>query len=137
MTNQKIKPQTLLFTLWIFILLNMIFRDLHQLGKKSFMEEILTGVVNGVEITDQLMLIGGFMTEIPILMMLMSRILNDRINKWTNIIASLLTMFVLATGLRSADMDDIFFMFFEFAAFTAIIGIAWRLPSLNETQAKA
>ncbi len=115
----------------------MIFRDLHQLGKQSFIEEILTGVVNGVEITDQLMLIGGFLAEIPILMVLMSRISNDRINKWTNIIASLLTMFILATGLGSADIDDIFFTVVEFAAFITIMRIAWRLPSLNETYTKA
>ncbi|WP_297694317.1 DUF6326 family protein [uncultured Eudoraea sp.] len=137
MIAKKIKPQTLLSTLWIFILLNMVFRDLHQLGKKSFLEEIMTGVVNGVEITDELMLIGGFLAEIPILMVLLSRILSNKVNKWANIIASIITMLVLFSGLASADMDDVFFMIIEAAAFVVIIVTAWKLPSAGKIPANA
>lgn len=136
MTKQKNKPQVLLSTLWIFILLNMVFRDIHQLGKKSFIEEILTGVVNGFEITDELMLFGGFLAEIPILMVLLSRILKDKVNKWSNIFASVITMLVLISGLPSADMDDVFFLIFEVVAFLAIIRIAWKLPSKDKTYAQ-
>ncbi|MGB5229659.1 MAG: DUF6326 family protein, partial [Eudoraea sp.] len=135
MIKKKIKPQTLLSTLWIFILLNMVFRDLHQLGKKSFLEEIMTGVVNGVEITAELMLIGGFLAEIPILMVLLSRILSNKVNKWANIIASIITMLVLFSGLASADMDDVFFMIIEAAAFVVIIVTAWKLPSAGKIPA--
>lgn len=137
MIKKKIKPQTLLSTLWIFILLNMVFRDLHQLGKKSFLEEIMTGVVNGVEITDELMLIGGFLAEIPILMVLLSRILSNKVNKWANIIASIITMLVLFSGLASADMDDVFFMIIEAAAFVVIIVTAWKLPSAGKIPANS
>jgi hypothetical protein len=136
MTRQKIKPQALLSTMWIFILFNMIFRDLHQLGKKGFLEEIMTGVVNGVEITGELMLVGGVLVEIPILMVLLSRILNNKVNKWANIIASVITMLVLVSGLPYADMDDIFFMIIEVVAFISIIIIAWKLPSAVEAQTK-
>ncbi len=121
------KPQTLLSTLWLFILLNMIFRDLHQFGKSSFLEEILTGKVNGITITDELMLVGGFLAEIPILMVLLSRILADKVNKWVNIIASSITMAVLLSALPSADLDDIFFLVVEVTAFLAIMRIAWKL----------
>ncbi|MGB5360385.1 DUF6326 family protein [Eudoraea sp.] len=137
MIKKKIKPQTLLSTLWIFILLNMVFRDLHQLGKKSFLEEIMTGVVNGVEITAELMLIGGFLAEIPILMVLLSRILSNKVNKWANIIASIITMLVLFSGLASADMDDVFFMIIEAAAFVVIIVTAWKLPSAGKIPANS
>ena len=137
MINHKIKPQSLLSTLWVFILLNMVFRDLHQLGKKGFIEEIMTGVVNGVKITDELMLFGGFLAEIPILMVLLSRILDDKANKWANIIASVITMLVLISALPSADMDDVFFMIIEVVAFLSIIRIAWKLPSLDDFQTRA
>lgn len=136
MNAKKIKPQTLLSTLWLFILLNMIFRDLHQLGKKSFIEEIMTGVVNGVKITDELMLVGGFLAEIPILMVLLSRILNNRTNKWSNIVASIITMSVLVSGLVSADLDDIFFLIIEFVAFIYIIIVAWGLPFGTEIETR-
>ena len=129
MTKSSIKPQILLSTLWIFVLLNMIFRDLHQLGHPGFIEEMMSGVVNGVKITNELMLLGGFLAEIPILMVLLSRILGDTINKWANVIASVITLLVLMSALPSADMDDIFFMAIEGVAFIMIIRIAWILPS--------
>jgi hypothetical protein len=137
MIKRKIKPQTLLSTLWVFILLNMIFRDLHQFGKKGFIEEMMSGVVNGVTITEELMLLGGFLAEIPILMVLVSRILDNKANKWANIIASIITMLVLANALPSADMDDVFFMIIEVVAFLSIIRIAWKLPSGDYTQSQA
>lgn len=130
----KIKPQSLLSTLWIFILLNMIFRDIHQFGKKSFLEEIMTGIVNGIKITDELMLFGGFLVEIPILMVLLSRILDNSLNKWANIIASIITCLVLLSGLPTSDMDDLFFMAIEFIAFLSIIRIAWKLPSFDDSK---
>jgi len=132
MIRSNIKPQTLLSTLWIFVLLNMIFRDLHQLGKKGFLEEIMTGVVNGVEITNELMLVGGFLAEIPILMVLLSRILNHKANKWANIMAGVITMLVLVSALPQADMDDVFFMIIEVVAFLWIFLIAWKLPSAHK-----
>ncbi|MGB5370832.1 MAG: DUF6326 family protein [Flavobacteriaceae bacterium] len=137
MTKNKIKPQTLLSTLWVFILLNMVFRDLHQFGKKGFMEEIMTGVVNGVKITDELMLFGGFLAEIPILMVLLSRLLDDKTNKWANIIASIVTLLILVSALPSADMDDVFFMIVEFIAFLIIIRTAWKLSSLDKVQTQS
>jgi hypothetical protein len=37
----------------------MIFRDLHEFGRSGFLEEMMTGVVNGVQITDGLLLLVG------------------------------------------------------------------------------
>lgn len=126
MNKYKIQPQSLLSTLWVFVLINMIFRDLHQLGKKSFLEEIMSGAVNGINITDELMLVGGFLVEIPILMILLSRILPDKANKWANIIAGTITSLVLLSALPSADLDDVFFTIIEVVAILSIFRIAWK-----------
>lgn len=112
----------------------MIFRDLHQFGKSGFIEEVMTGVVNGVKITEELMLFGGFLAEIPILMVLLSRILNDKANKWANTVAGAITSLVLLSAAPSADMDDVFFMIIEVSAILWIIRIAWTLPSHNKTK---
>jgi len=140
MINNKIKPQTLLSTLWIFVLLNIIFRDLHQFVKSGFIEEIMTGTVNGIEITDELMLLGGFLAEIPILMVLLSRILSENANKWANIIAGIITLAVFATSIPSLDIDDAFHMAIETAAILWIFRIAWKLPThdnINNTESHA
>ena len=135
MIKRKIEPQTLLSTLWIFILLNIIFRDLHQLGKNGFIEELISGVVNGIELTDELALIGGFLAEVPILMVLLSRILDNKPNKWANLVAGAITLVVIATAAPYVDLDDVFHMAIEVAAIFWIFRIAWKLPSLNQTHA--
>jgi len=137
MKKYKIETQSLLSTLWVFVLLNIIFRDLHQLGKKGFIEEIMTGVINGVKITDELALVGGVLAEIPIMMVLLSRILNDRANKWANVIAGIITLAVFASAAPYADMDDVFHMVIEVVAILWIFRIAWKLPSLNDSQTHA
>ena len=101
--------KALLSTLWIFVLFNMIFRDLHEFGRPGFIEEIMTGIVNGVQITEELMLLGGIMAEVPISMVLLSRVLNYRINRWANIFAGTTTIaMIINNGVK--DLDDIFLM---------------------------
>ena len=134
MINNRIKPQTLLSTLWIFVLLNIVFRDLHQLGKIGFLEELMSGMVNGIKITEELALVGGILAEIPILMVLLSRILNHKANKWANISAGISMLLVFGTSVSSADMDDIFHLVFEVAAILWIFQIAWKLTALDQTQ---
>lgn len=126
MTKNKIKPQTLLSTLWIFILFNMIFRDLHEFLADGYIEEMMS-----LKISETSLLFYGFILEIPILMVLLSRILNDKANKWVNLIAASIIMLGILSTLPSADMDDVFFTIINSAAFAAIIHTAWKLPSLE------
>ncbi len=117
--------KTLLSTLWSFVLFNIIFRDLHEFGRPGFLEEIMTGIVNGVQITEELMLLGGIMAEVPISMVLLSRVLKYRVNRWANIIAGAITMaFVINNGVK--DLDDIFFAAIEIVALALIVWCAWK-----------
>ena len=125
--NKSIGKDTraLLSTLWIFILFNMIFRDLHEFGRPGFLEEIMTGTVNGVQVTEELLLVGGIMAEIPISMVLLSRILEHKFNRWANIISATLTIaFVINNGVR--DLDDVFFAAIEIAVLALIIWCTWK-----------
>ncbi len=114
-----------LSTLWIFFLLNMTFRDIHELVEPGFIEEVMTGTFNGTQITEHLMLLGGFMVEVPIAMVLLSRLLPYGANRWANIIAAVITIsFVIMNG--TTDLDDTFFMIIEIAALSLVIWSAWR-----------
>ena len=48
--------KAVLSALWIFFLLNMLFRDIHELFRPGLLEEMMTGIVNGTHITDQALL---------------------------------------------------------------------------------
>lgn len=124
MIESKINPQSLLSTLWVFVLLNMIFRDLHEFLNGGFIEELMS-----LKVSEQEMLFYGFVLELPISMVLFSRILNDKANKWANISVASITMLGMLSNLQSADMDDIFFTAVNLIAFLVIIWIAWKLPS--------
>ena len=124
----EINKKALLSTLWIFVLLNIIFRDLHEFFRVGMVEEIITGT----PVSEQVMLIGGIMMEIPILMVLLSRILNYRINRWANIIIGAITI-ALVIGMGTKDLDDIFFATIEVIALSTIIWLAikWREPKIQ------
>ena len=60
---RKLDPHSLLSVLWLFILLNIIFRDIHQFVLASHLQMLLTGHYNGIEITEDLMLLGGVLVQ--------------------------------------------------------------------------
>ena len=121
-------PKLKLSALWLFTLLNVIFRDIHQFTMKSHLEMLLTGYYNGMEVTEELMLIGGIVLEIPIAMVLFSLLLKRKYNRIANIAAV-----VISAGLflmePPSDMDDWFFKIIEFIAFGAILLTAWKWHS--------
>ncbi len=114
-----------LSTLWIFFLLNLIFRDIHDLFRPGLLEQMMTGVVNGTQVTDELLLLGGIMVEIPISMVLLSRLLNYRLNRWANIIAGSITLTSIIAN-KPIDLDDVFFTTIEIIALGAIVWLAWQ-----------
>ncbi len=125
-----IHPKLKLSARWLFALLNVIFRDIHQFTMKSHLEMLLTGYYNGMEVTEELMLIGGMVLEIPILMVLFSLLLKRKCNRIANVIAVIISAGLFLVEPPS-DLDDWFFKIMEFIAFIAILETAWKWKSEN------
>ena len=122
---QAMTMKAKLSTLWIFYLFNVIFRDLHEFVEPGFLEQVMTGTFNGIAITEQLMLFGALVAEVPIAMVLLSRLLPYGANRWANIVAAAITLaFEINNG--TTDLDDTFHMIIEMATLLVIIGSAWR-----------
>ncbi|MEB3212921.1 MAG: DUF6326 family protein [Leptolyngbyaceae bacterium] len=115
-----VETKAKLSTLWIFVLLNVIFRDLHEFARPGFIEELMNG-----QVSEQMMLLAGIMIEVPIAMVLFSRLLPYGANRWANIIAAVI-LILLATAYGTNDLDDIFFLIVEIAALSFTIWSAWR-----------
>ena len=122
--------------LWTFVFLNMIFRDLHELGRPGLLEEMMTGVVNGVQITDGLLLVGGFMIEISLLMIPLTQLLPFKANRLANMWIGGLTIPLNIFVYIPLDLDDIFFLVFEIAALLLIIWYAWRWSNTSQPLGK-
>lgn len=118
--------RVLLSVLWIFIILNFFARDIHELGRPGMLKQMMSGTIDGVKVTEFLMLLGGILIEIPILMTVLALLLPHAINRWTNIGVGLLTIAMIVAMNRDPDLDNVFFMGIQLIALIAIIGIAWR-----------
>lgn len=133
MTYQNGNPRLLLSILWVFIILNFFARDIHELGRPGMLEQMMSGTIDGVVVTDMLMLIGGIMIEIPILMTILALLLPHGMNRWANIGVGLLTMVMIAAMNLKPDLDNVFFMSIQLVALIAIVGIAWQWRARQRT----
>ena len=106
-TIESIDRKVVISSLWIVVMLNMIFADILSLMIPGALTELMTGTVEGVTLSAELMLIAAFILEIPIMMVLLSRLLKHKINRILNISASLITI-VFVIGGGSLDLHYIF-----------------------------
>ena len=120
-----------LSTLWIFVLLNMIFRDIHELVRPGLLEEMMTGIVNGTQVTEELLLLGGIMIEVVIVMVVLARVLKVRVNRWANIIVGAITIMLVVSNNTAPDLDDMFFAAIQVIALAVIVWYAWTWPKLE------
>ena len=81
MTYENGNPRLVLSILWVFIILNFFARDIHELGRPGMLEQMMSGTIDGVVVTEMLMLIGGIMIEIPILMTVLTLLLPAGMNR--------------------------------------------------------
>lgn len=128
MTTKVNNRKVILSTLWIFVTLNYLYCDVIGLMDAALLKQYLTGTVDGLELDQNFLLAGAVLMEIPIAMVLLSRILNYRANRWANIIAAsiktvamIMTMFV---GTPTAYY--LFFGIIEIATTTFIVWYAWQ-----------
>ena len=96
-TTEKIDTKVLLSTLWIVVMINMLKADILSLYIPGTLDELVK-FAGETRIT-QLMLSGAIMMEISIVMIFLSRVLKYRVNRWANIITSIITIaFVVGGG---------------------------------------
>jgi hypothetical protein len=133
---RKLDPHTLLSSLWLFILLNIIFRDIHQFVLKSHLEMLLTGYYDGTLITDELMLLGGFLALVPISMVLLSLLLEPR---WLRPATAVAVVFTAGPAILAplTDLDDVLHFSVAFLALAAISWIAWGSLGTANKQAQS
>jgi hypothetical protein len=112
--------KTKLSTLWLFATLNYLYCDVVTL-----MDPIKHG---SIQLTQGFLLGAAVLVEVPIAMVLLSRILKYRANRWANIVAGtimtvvqLVTLFVVAPTMYYA-----FFSVIEIATTVAIVLCAWK-----------
>ena len=115
-------------TLWIVVMLNMAFADILSFITPGALEEMMTGMADGVQLNQTLILVFAVLIEIPIAMIFLSRRLGARLNREMNLVAGAITI-VFVIGGGSAYLHYYFIATVEVLCVLAIMWTAWKLPS--------
>jgi hypothetical protein len=117
-----------LSTLWVFVMFNMAFADIVGFLNPGALEEMMA-----MKPAQGLLLVFSILLEIPIAMIVLSRLLKRRANRWANITAGVITILWVIGG-GTASVSYIFFATIEVACLLLIIWYAW---SWRESAAQA
>ena len=124
--------RTRLSTLWVVVMFNMVFADILTFINPGALQELWAGQA-GVEVTQGLLLGFAILLEIPIAMIVVSRVLNPMANRWANTVAAAITA-VFVVGGGSLDPHYVFFATVELACMALIVWSVWSRRS-SETAA--
>jgi hypothetical protein len=130
MDNRKVT----LSTLWVFATFNYLYADVIALFDLFGSNKVGTGSAGAFHITPEFLLASAVFMEIPIAMVVLSRALKYRANRWTNIVAGALeTMVVLfltfIMPLLNGASTPYYYLFFgtiEILCTSFIVLYAWK-----------
>ena len=131
MTEQKtneIDMKVKLSTLWIFVMFNYIYADILTLMDPTVLKELITGTVGGIELTQGFLLGAAILMETAIVMVVLSRVLKYRANRWVNIISGIIhtAAVFLSLFVGTPAMYYTFFATIEIACTLLIVWYAWK-----------
>ena len=123
--TKKLDTRVLLSTLWIVVMFNMLKADILSLFIPGAAEEVArTSTSMGASIP-QLMLAGAVMGNLAIAMIILSRVLKYGINRWVNIVVSLVIIAYIWGGGVSYP-HYIFIAAVETICLLLIVWFAWK-----------
>jgi Family of unknown function (DUF6326) len=114
-----------LSTLWIFVLFNMIYADIISLMDAG---SPIRSVMGGAPMPPGGLLAGAVLMETPIAMVLLSRLLQRKTNRWANIIVGVINIVAVIAGGQQRPYY-IVFAAIEVVCMSLIVWYAWKWPN--------
>jgi hypothetical protein len=128
----KTAPQVLLSVLWIYLSVNYIYCDHLGILEASVFKSLATGHIGTLQVTPAFLMAAAVLLQIPFAMIVFSRILSRKANRFTNLVASPVMIAVqLGTlGMGTAPTGVyIFYSILEIITNLIIMQIAWQWPA--------
>ncbi|MGB6154149.1 MAG: DUF6326 family protein [Pricia sp.] len=125
--SKKLDKRIVLSTLWIFVLMNMIYADIIGMLRPGYLE-LLDRMSQ--ELSPGTVLVFSALLEIPILMILLSRILERKPNRILNFVAVPISIiYVVFGGLDNPPVSYLFFGGVEIVTMLVIGYLAFKWPA--------
>lgn len=117
----------ILSTLWIFVTLNYLYCDVLAHMDPEVLNQLIVGNLGFVKITPEFLLAGSILMEIPIALVLLSKVLKYKVNRWANILAGIVMTLVQISSVFAGELTPsyAFFSVIEIATTSFIIWYAW------------
>jgi len=110
--------------LWIFVLFNMIYADIISLMDAG---SPIRRVMGGAPMPPGGLLAGAVLMETSIAMVLLSRLLKRKANRWANIIVGVINIVAVIAG--GQHPYYILFATIEVVCMSLIVWYAWKWPN--------
>ena len=114
----EVDAKVKLSLLWVFVLFNMAYADILSLMDAT--SDIRKRLDGGILLSSNELLMGALLMETAIAMILLSRYLPRKINKWVNVVAVIINTFAVVTG-----GHGVYYIFFATIEVLAMLYIAW------------
>jgi hypothetical protein len=125
--------KVILSTLWIFAVLNYLYADVIGGKDPEALKQLITGSVGSLQMNEGFLLGAAILMETSIAMVLLSRVLKYRANRWANIIAGIINTAAVSLSLfATGTMPALYYMFFaaiEIPCTLFIVWYAWKWPN--------
>ena len=120
--------KAVLSTLWIFLAANYIYCDVLSHMEPAAIKELITGTFGSIQVTQGFLLSAAIMMEIPFAMIILSRVLTYRANRWANIIAGAIMAAIQVGTMGMGTPPTLHYLFYsaiEIACNLFIVWYAW------------
>jgi len=129
-TTEMKDRKAMLSLLWIFVMFNFTYADILTLYfnivlHKELWKLFQSGYVGSVHITQGFVLLGAVLLETAIAMVLLSRILKYRANRWANIIVGVIQIVANVQSLTGPLFLNLFYVFFTAIEIACLLFIVW------------
>ncbi len=127
----KINAKIKLSILWVALMFFYLYNDVLSLFRRDIIEEVLSGEMGGMQVTQTFLFGAAVLMAIPIFMVFLSLALPARVNRWTNIIVGIFHAIVLlATQLVPGETWAHYRLYeiLEAVFIALIVWTAWRWP---------
>ena len=128
----KINVKIKLSVLWICLMFFYLYNDVLSFFQPGTIEELITGDIGGMQMTQLFLFGAAVLMAIPIFMVFLSLALPAKVNRWVNIVVGIFHVVVLvATLIVPGDLWAYyaFYMLLEAVFIIIIVWHAWKWPT--------
>ena len=131
--DQRVGVRLRISALWLATLFLFAYGDIFGFFKPGQIEEVISGEIGGIEITEVFLLGASVYITIATLMVFLSLVLPPRIDRWTNIVLPILyVVSVVASAIGETSAYFLFLSGVEIALLVLIAWFAWTWPRQQE-----